>query len=51
MSGSTVIWMGAGGRVKLTPNISMGSTFEFALTNRNADIMDNRVTVDVTLAW
>jgi hypothetical protein len=51
VSGSTVIWMGVGGRVKLTPNITVGSTFEFALTNRNADIMDQRVTVDVTLAW
>ncbi|MBY0312928.1 MAG: hypothetical protein K2W85_12730 [Phycisphaerales bacterium] len=51
VAGSTVIWAGAGARWKLTPNLSVGSTYEFALTNRNADIMDDRVTVDITLTW
>lgn len=51
VAGDTVVWMGVGGRVKLTPNISVGSTYEFTLTNVNEDIMDNRVTVDVTFTW
>ncbi|HVU64058.1 MAG TPA: hypothetical protein VHC70_08780 [Phycisphaerales bacterium] len=51
VAGSAVVWMGLGARWKLTPNVSVGSTYEFALTNRNADIMDDRVTVDVTLTW
>lgn len=51
VEGSAVVWMGAGARFKLTPNLSVGATYEFALTNRNADIMDNRVTVDLTLTW
>lgn len=51
VSGSTVVWAGVGGRVKLTPNASIGATFEFALTNRKADIMDKRVTVDIELTW
>ncbi len=51
VAGSTVIWFGVGGRLKLTPQVSIGSTFELPLTNRNADILDNRVTVDITLTW
>lgn len=51
VAGSSVIWAGVGARFKLTPNVSAGATFEFALTNRNADIMDNRVTVDVIFTW
>jgi hypothetical protein len=51
VAGSSVVWMGVGARWKLSPNFSVGSTYEFALTNRNADIMDDRVTVDVTFTW
>lgn len=51
VAGSIVVWAGVGARWKLTPNVSFGSTYEFALTNRNADIMDDRVTVDITLTW
>lgn len=51
VSGSTVIWAGAGARWKLNPHISVGGTYEFALTNRNADIMDKRVTLDVMFTW
>ncbi len=51
VSGSTVIWIGLGGRLKLTPQVSIGSTFELPLTNRNADILDHRVTFDITLTW
>jgi hypothetical protein len=51
VAGSSVVWMGVGARWKLSPNLSVGSTYEFALTNQNADIMKDRVTVDVTLTW
>lgn len=51
VSGSSVVWLGVGARWKLTPQVSIGSTFEFAVTNRNADIMDRRVTADITLTW
>lgn len=51
VSGSTVVWAGVGARWKLTPNVSFGAVYEFALTNRNADIMDDRVTVDLTFTW
>lgn len=51
VSGSTVIWAGAGARWKLTPNLSTGATYEFGLTNHRADIMDQRVTFDVILSW
>lgn len=51
VAGSTVIWMGLGGRFKFSPNVSAGCTYEFALTNKNADIMDQRVTVDLTFTW
>ena len=49
--GDSVVWMGVGGRVKFTPNFSVGCTYEFALTNKNADIMDNRVTLDFLIVW
>lgn len=51
VAGSAVVWAGVGARWKLTPHVSIGSVYEFALTNRNADIMDDRITVDVTFTW
>lgn len=51
VSGSTVIWMEVGGRVKFCPHTSLGATYGIALTNRNADIMDQRVTIDFILSW
>lgn len=51
VSGSHVVWMGVGARAKLTPNASIGATYEFSLTNRSADIMDKRVTVDIIFTW
>lgn len=51
VSGSTVIWAGIGARWKFNPNTSLGATFEFALTNRNADIMDKRVTLDFQITF
>ncbi len=51
VSGSTVIWAGAGARWKLTPNLSTGATYEIGLTNHRADIMDQRITFDLVLSW
>ena len=51
VSGSSVVWLGAGARVKLTPQMSIGAVFEQALTNEHADIFKDRVTVDLILSW
>jgi len=51
VAGSTVVWFGAGARIKFTPHASLGATYEYALTNINADIMEQRITVDFELTW
>lgn len=51
VSGSTVIWLGVGSRFKFSPHTSLGATFEYPLTNRNADILGERVTVDFAVTW
>jgi hypothetical protein len=51
VAGSTVIWAGLGARFKLSPNFSLGATYEMNLGNRKADIMDKRVTVDFVFTW
>ena len=51
VSGSTVVWAGIGARWKLTPNTSLGAVYEHTLTNRNADLFQDRVTVDFELTW
>jgi hypothetical protein len=51
VSGSSVIWFGLGGRLKFTPNLSLGGTFEYPLTNRKADIMGERVTIDFEVTF
>lgn len=51
VDGSTVVWMGLGGRWKFNPHLSVGGTYEFALTNKNADIMDKRVTLDLQFVY
>lgn len=51
VEGSTVIWLGVGGRVKFNPHTSLGATFEFPLTNRDADIFGDRLTIDFILSW
>lgn len=51
VAGSEVIWLGVGARWKLSPHMSVGSTFEFPLTEKRDDIMGNRLTVDFILAW
>jgi hypothetical protein len=51
VSGSTVVSLGAGARIKFSPNVSLGALYEFALTNKDADIMDQRLTVDLVLRY
>lgn len=51
VEGSSVVWAGFGARVKLTPNFSVGATYEIGLTNHKADIMKDRVTVDAQITW
>lgn len=51
VDGSTVVWMGVGGRWKFNPHLSIGGTYEFALTNKNADIMDKRITFDLQFVY
>ncbi len=51
VSGSGVVSAGIGFRWKLTPHVSIGSTWEFPMTNPDHDIMGNRLTADLTLAW
>lgn len=51
VAGDSVFWAGIGGRWKLTPHWSIGSTWEFPLHDPNNDIMGNRVTVDMHLTW
>ncbi|MBL8763578.1 MAG: hypothetical protein JNM07_04830 [Phycisphaerae bacterium] len=51
VSGSAVVWAGVGGRWKLTPNMSIGGTYEFPLTKADNDIFLDRVTIDVMLTW
>jgi hypothetical protein len=51
VSGSTVVWLGVGARAKLTPNLSLGATYEHPLTNSKADIFGDRITVDFELTW
>lgn len=51
VSGSSVVWAGVGARWKLTPHMSVGGVYEFALTDAEDDIMDQRVTLDFQLTW
>ncbi len=51
VNGKTVITTGLGFRWKLTPNMSIGSTYEFPLTAKSNDITDHRVTADFKLSW
>lgn len=51
VAGRTVIWAGFGARVKLTPNVSFGATYETSLTDSKSDIIKDRVTVDCIFTW
>ncbi|MDX2116037.1 MAG: hypothetical protein SFZ24_10540 [Planctomycetota bacterium] len=51
VDGSTVVWGSFGARWKLSPHMSIGGAYEQSFTNVNADIFDNRVTIDLELTW
>lgn len=51
VKGNDVVWLGVGGRWKLNPHASIGATYEFALTDKDDDIIDDRVTVDFIVTW
>ena len=51
VSGSSVMWAGLGARWKLSPHMSVGGVYEFALTDAKDDIMDQRITLDFQLTW
>lgn len=51
VAGDSVFWAGVGARWKLSPHMSLGSTYEFPLHNPDNDIMGNRVTVDLHVTW
>ncbi len=51
VAGDSVFWAGIGFRWKLTPHLSVGSTYEYPLHNPDNDIMGQRVTADISLTW
>lgn len=51
VDGSTVVWGEWGARWKFTPNFSLGAAYGYPFTNRDADIMGSRVTVDFEITW
>ena len=51
VAGDVVVWMGVGTTISLTPNASLGATYEFPLTDADDDIMEDRVTVALTLSF
>lgn len=51
VSGSAVVWVGVGARWKLNPHTSVGAVYEIGLTDHDADIMQDRVTLDFEVNW
>lgn len=51
VSGNHVITLGFGARARLTPHISLGALYEFPLTDRNDDIIRDRITADLIVRW
>ena len=51
VEGNTVVWAGVGASFKLTPNITLGATYEFPLTDEDDDIMNDRVTAALTFTF
>jgi hypothetical protein len=48
---SVVVWLEAGARWELSPHASVGVVYGYPLTNRDADIFGDRVTLDFILKW
>lgn len=51
VSGSTVIWGDFGARFRFSPHFTLGAAWGQPFTNRNADIMGGRVTIDIEILW
>ena len=51
VAGDTVIWAGAGMAFKLSPNVELGATYEFPLTDDDDDIIESRITVGLTFSY
>jgi hypothetical protein len=51
VAGDFSLTTGIGFAWKLTPHLSLGSTWEFPLTDKSKDITDNRVTAHLKLSW
>lgn len=49
VSGNSTFWAGLGFRWKVHENVEVGATYEFPLSNRSNDILDQRVTISVIL--
>lgn len=46
VSGDFVGWIGVGARVEIKQNFEFGAVYEFAFTDPDDDIMDQRITID-----
>jgi hypothetical protein len=51
VGGDFVAWAGLGLRVEVMEKVEIGAVYEFALTDPEDDIMDDRVTVDLIFRW
>lgn len=46
-----VAWAGVGARLEINKQFEFGFVYEFALTDRDDDIMDKRITIDFIARW
>ncbi len=46
-----VSWAGIGARLEIVKRFEVGACYEFALTDKDDDIMDHRVTIDFITRW
>jgi len=46
-----VAWAGIGARLEINHQFEFGACYEFALTDRDKDLMDTRITVDFIARW
>lgn len=51
VSGDALVTLGVGASFKLTPNFSLGATYEFPLTDPDDDIFEQRVTFAATFTF
>lgn len=51
VGGEFVAWAGIGARVEIARKVEIGAVYEFALTDKDDDLMDRRVTFDMIFRW